>query len=49
MAGFRNVLAHAYAEVVAERVYAVLAELSDIRSDVAQLVDHLDSGEGPGG
>lgn len=49
MAGFRNVLAHAYAEVVAERVHAVLAELSDIRSYVAQLVDHLDSGEGPGG
>jgi uncharacterized protein YutE (UPF0331/DUF86 family) len=49
MAGFRNVLAHAYAEVVAERVYAVLAELSDIRDYVAQLVDHLDSGEGPGG
>lgn len=42
MAGFRNVLAHGYAHVVAERVHATLSELDDIRSYLEQLGDHLE-------
>jgi uncharacterized protein YutE (UPF0331/DUF86 family) len=37
MAGFRNVLAHGYADVINERVYAALGELNDVRSYVTQL------------
>lgn len=49
MAGFRNVLAHGYAEVVAERVHQTLAELDDIRSYVQALGSHLtDEGVLPG-
>lgn len=49
MAGFRNVLAHGYAEVVPERVHQTLAELDDIRSYVQALGSHLtDEGVLPG-
>jgi uncharacterized protein YutE (UPF0331/DUF86 family) len=41
MAGFRNVLAHAYTEVIAERVHAVLGSLDDIRAYVRELLEHL--------
>lgn len=43
MAGFRNVLAHGYAEVVAERVHAALEDLDDVREFVAELTDPLES------
>lgn len=42
MAGFRNVLAHGYTDVVAERVHAALKELGDIREFVAELTEHLE-------
>ena len=41
MAGFRNVLAHGYAEVIAERVHQTLGHLDDIRSCVAELEAYL--------
>ncbi|MGH7558670.1 MAG: HepT-like ribonuclease domain-containing protein [Gemmatimonadota bacterium] len=36
-AGFRNLLVHGYAELIPEKVIAVLEELGDIRAFVAQL------------
>lgn len=42
MAGFRNVLAHGYTEVVAERVHAALEDLDDVREFVAELTEHLE-------
>lgn len=42
MAGFRNVLAHAYAEVVAERVHEALDDLNDIRAFVAELTEGME-------
>jgi uncharacterized protein YutE (UPF0331/DUF86 family) len=44
MAGFRNVLAHGYADVISERVHAALGELNDVRSYVEQLDRHLGDG-----
>lgn len=41
MAGFRNVLAHGYAEVIAERVHATLGELEDVRTYVARISESL--------
>ncbi len=41
MAGFRNLLAHAYAEVIGERVHAALGELDDVREYVTRVTDFL--------
>ena len=41
MAGFRNVLAHGYPEVIAERVHETLSHLDDIRAYVAELEAYL--------
>jgi uncharacterized protein YutE (UPF0331/DUF86 family) len=43
MAGFRNLLAHGYSEVVAERVHAALGELDDVRTFVKEVSEHLES------
>jgi len=43
MAGFRNVLAHGYSELMAERVHGALGELDDVRSFVKELSEHLES------
>lgn len=43
MAGFRNVLAHGYSDVMAERVHATLEELDDIRTFVAHVTRYLES------
>lgn len=45
MAGFRNVLAHEYAEILPEMVYRNLGRLSDIREYVRALLPHLRPGE----
>lgn len=42
MAGFRNILAHGYTDVVAERVHAALEDLDGIRAFVAELAEHLE-------
>lgn len=42
MAGSRNVLVHAYAEVVAQRVHEALEDLDDIRAFVAELTEALE-------
>jgi uncharacterized protein YutE (UPF0331/DUF86 family) len=39
----RNVLAHGYTELIAERVHAALAELDDIRAYVAAVSEHLEA------
>jgi uncharacterized protein YutE (UPF0331/DUF86 family) len=44
MAGFRNILAHGYADVINERVYAALGERNDVRSYVEQLDRYLGEG-----
>jgi len=44
MAGFRNVLAHGYADLITERVHSTLTELGDIRGYVQSLERRL---EGP--
>lgn len=41
MAGFRNILAHGYADLISERVHAALGELDDVRSYVEHLERHL--------
>lgn len=41
MAGFRDILAHGYAQLVPEKVHGSLPHLGDIRSYVAQLYPHL--------
>lgn len=41
MAGFRNVLAHGYTDVIAERVHAALGELDDIRTYVAAVSEQM--------
>lgn len=41
MAGFRNVLVHAYADVVPEQVYRNLAHLPDLQEYVQQLSPYL--------
>jgi uncharacterized protein YutE (UPF0331/DUF86 family) len=43
MAGFRNVLAHGYADVILERVHAALGELDDIRAYLRALERYLSS------
>lgn len=37
MAGFRNLLAHGYADLIPDRVHAALGELEDVRSYVFQI------------
>jgi len=44
MAGFRNVLAHEYAELLPELVHANLARLDEIREYVKVLLPHLRPG-----
>ncbi len=41
MAGFRNLLAHGYADIIPEKVHRSLSELDDIRSFVASAVAYL--------
>lgn len=41
MAGFRNVLAHGYVELVAEHVHANLAQLDDVRRYIRQVSEYL--------
>jgi uncharacterized protein YutE (UPF0331/DUF86 family) len=45
MAGFRNILAHGYAEVIIERVHESLGELDDIRLYLRGLARYLGDGE----
>jgi uncharacterized protein YutE (UPF0331/DUF86 family) len=44
MAGFRNLLAHEYAELVPELVHANLGRLDDIRDYVRTLLPHIRPG-----
>lgn len=43
MAGFRNLLAHGYADLVPAAVHGNLARLDDIRSYVGQVTPYLES------
>lgn len=43
MAGFRNLLAHGYGHLLAERVHANLARLEDIRAYVRAITGYLGS------
>lgn len=49
MAGFRNVLAHAYTEVIAAEVHATLGNLEDIKAYVRELSEHLGDDAGGAG
>lgn len=41
MAGFRNVLAHGYASLLPEQVYACFAHLDDLRAYIAEVVRYI--------
>lgn len=43
MAGFRNLLAHGYADTVAEKVHHNLGRLGDIQEYVRQVVSYLEA------
>lgn len=42
MAGFRNLLAHGYADIVAARVHQNLGRLADIQNYIQQLAPYLE-------